>query len=84
MTAYDTDDRTLIELATLPPLIPDSGRAARIRARCEEQLRRRAAEQATPLPGYGRRLLAPGVVLTLCALYLASLVSTVLRLRSIL
>jgi hypothetical protein len=85
LTHHDADDRLGQYLDRLPPLTPDSGRAARVRARCHAQLARgrRRAERSAHAVGIGRRVLAPVVVLGLCALYLASLVGTALRLRGV-
>ena len=83
MTADDMPDRILTELADLRPLLPDARRAASTRARCHTQLRGRAAAPPAPTPGFGWRILAPGVVLALCALYLTLLVRTVFHVRSV-
>jgi hypothetical protein len=85
MTAYDVHAQVLQNLARLGPLgtlTPDPARAARVRARCRTQLQRRSQHRTLPLR-FRRRILARVVVLGLCAVYLASLVSTVLRLRGL-
>lgn len=77
-------ERVLEQLAALPLLTPDPLRAAHVRARCLSRLARgrREPEHVAGTPGFGRRVLAPAIVLVLCALYLASLVSTALHLRA--
>ena len=84
MTRDDADE-VRQDLERLQPLMPDLERAARVRARCRAQLvhRQRRSARRARIVGFGRRVLIPGVVLGLCALYVVSLVSTVLRLRSV-
>jgi hypothetical protein len=81
MTPYDVHDQVLQNLALLPPLTPDPARTARARARCRTQL---ACIQRRSQARFGRRMLAPAVVLGLCALYFASLLRTALTLRGVL
>jgi hypothetical protein len=83
MTPHDRADVLLARLAELPPLSPGEGHAARIRARCHARLARIGHRQPEPRPGVGLRLVAPAVLLVFCAVYVASLVSTVLQLRSL-
>jgi len=85
MTHHDPDDRMREDLERLPRLTPDPARAARVRARCHAQLARgrRRAERSARAVWCGRRVFAPVVVLGLCALYIASLVGTALRLRGV-
>jgi hypothetical protein len=82
---HDSDDQVRQDLARLRALTPDPARAARVRARCHARLARgrRRAERSTEAVGFGRRILAPAVVLGLCALYVASLVGTTLRVRGV-
>jgi len=79
----DVDERTLTQLSLLAPLSPDAVRAARVRGRCRAQLARRA-RSAEPQPGFGRRVLAPLIVLSVCGIYLFSLVRTTLHLTGVL
>ena len=83
MMPYDAHDQMLQNLERLWPLTPDPAHAARVRARCRAQLARsqRRSEHTALIVGFGRRLLAPVIILGLCALYIASLVGTALRLR---
>jgi len=85
MTHHDAEDQVRQGLERLRPLTPDPARAARVRARCHAQLARvrRRKERSARTVGFGRRVLAPVVVLGLCALYIASLVGTALHLRSV-
>ena len=83
MSHPDFDERTLTQLSQLPALSPDALRAARVRARCRAQLARRA-RSAEPQPGFGRRVLAPLIVLGVCGIYVFSLVSTTLHLTGML
>ena len=84
MTPLDDRDPLLRELGRLRPLAPDPVRSARLRAKCHAQLARRRgrSEQNAAIGELVRRLLAPAVVLAGCALYVASLVGSVLRMRS--
>ena len=70
-------------LRDLQPLAPDPARSTRVRARCRAQLARsrRRSGQNEAVAGLVRRLLAPAVVLAGCALYVASLVSSVRHVR---
>jgi hypothetical protein len=81
----DLQDHVLHGLGGLKHLTPDPARSSRVRARCHAQLARSRSrsEQSAAAAGLVRRLFAPAVVLTGCALYVASLVSTVLRVRSL-
>ena len=83
MTVYDDRDLVMQDLARFRPLVPDPSPAERVRARCHAQLRRRRRrwERATRLAESTRRVLAPAVVGGVCVLYVAALVSTVLRVR---
>lgn len=86
MTPYDVDDQLLQNMARLQPLTPAPLRTARTRARCRAQLARirRRSEHPARTARFVRRVLAPAVVLGLCALYVASLVGTALHLRGVL
>jgi hypothetical protein len=77
------DDRVLTQLSRLAALSPDSVRADRVRVRCRAQLARRA-RVGEPSPGFGRRVLAPAIVLSACGIYIYSLVSTALHLTGML
>jgi hypothetical protein len=85
MTLGHPDDRLLSELRQLTTLTPDPDRAALVRARCRAELASRAARQTPSTADHramSRRLATVGV-LTVCALYLASLVSVVVELSSL-
>jgi hypothetical protein len=85
MMPYNVHDQMLPNLERLLSLTPDPAHAARVRARCRAQLARRQRRSAhkAPIVGFGRRRFAPVIILSLCALYIASLVGTALRLRGI-
>jgi hypothetical protein len=72
------DNPLLTQLSRLAALTPDAERAARLRAQCRAQLARRLP--AAHPPGFVRRVLAPAIVLSVCGIYVLSLVSTVLQL----
>ncbi len=79
------DKVSAIGIASLTQLnrpVPDQARAERVRARCRAQLEknRRHEERMTTLTGLAH-LLVPMLAATFCALYLAALVVTVLRLQ---
>jgi hypothetical protein len=82
MREHELDDHTLMQLSRLPALSPDAVRATRLRTRCRAQLARRA-RIPEPAPNFGRRVLAPVVVLGLCGIYVYSLVSAALHLARI-
>jgi hypothetical protein len=81
----DLEDHVPLALDRLQRLPPDPVHSARVRARCHAQLARsrRRSEQIAALAVGVRRLLVPAVVLAGCALYVASLVRTVLQVRSL-
>ena len=83
MTVYDDRDLVMQDLARLQPLAPDPSHAERVRARCHARLERKQlrSERAALATSYARRILAPAVVGGVCVLYVAALVSTVLRVR---
>jgi hypothetical protein len=83
MSGHELDDHTAHQLSPLAALSPDMVRAARVRARCRAQLARRAGP-ATTAPPVDRRLVAPVIVLALCAVYVYSLVSTAVHLTRLL
>jgi hypothetical protein len=85
VTLPDDQDHVLHGLYRLQPLAPDPVRSTRVRARCRAQLARSVSRpgQTAAVAGSMRRLFAPAVVLAGCALYVASLVSTVLHVRSL-
>ena len=79
-----TPDDVMRDLEDLRVLQPDPARAARTRARCHAQLVRRQEREVreTPREGFGRRVLVPVGVLTMCFLYVVSLVRLALHLRA--
>jgi hypothetical protein len=85
MTLSSAPDQVRHNLERLPPLLPDPARASQVRARCRAQLAhsQRRSERTALIVGFGRRVLAPGIVLGLCAFYVASLLSAALRLRNL-
>lgn len=73
------DDRMLTQLSHLAAVSPDGGRADRVRARCRGQLARRT-RITEPSPSFGRRVVAPAIVLGFCGISVYSLVSMALHL----
>ena len=86
VTPLDDQDHLIRDLGDLSPLPPDPVRSSHVRAQCHAVLARRRgrSEQTEAVARLVRRMLAPAVVLAGCALYVASLVGTVLRIRSLL
>ena len=86
MTGNEELNALLPGLDRLMPLTPDAARAARVRAACHARLMRsrRRAQERTAVSQFGRRVVAPAVVLGVCGLYLASMVGFALRLRQLL
>ena len=84
MSAHEMNAALLSELQDLAPLTPDPARAARLRARCQAQLRSRASRPAltTPAPRFAGQRFVSVVVLTACALYVVSLVRAALHLQA--
>jgi len=79
MTFPEESNRALRQLQILAP---DAARAARLRTHCHAQLAR-ARTRTGPPPAersFAHRVLAPAAVGGLCALYLASLITNLLRL----
>ena len=69
-----------VDLTGLTVLTPDPARAARVRSRCLDELRRRQrrAERRSARP----RMLAPLVLAGFCLIYVVSLVASTLQLQS--
>ena len=65
-------------LSRLPALSPDAARAARLRARCRDELARQVPPSGQS-SNFGRAVLVPFVAIGACGIYVYSLVSTVLR-----
>jgi hypothetical protein len=83
MISNDARDPMLQELAHLRQAAPDPARAERVRAQCRARLgRARRSDRAATFVAFAR-ILAPVVVGCVCVLYIAELVGTALRLRSI-
>jgi len=85
MTDHDAHDLIVENLKRLRPLTPDPARTTRVRAQCLAELARsqRRSERTALIGAFGRQVLAPVVVLGLCALYVASLVVNALRVRGV-
>jgi hypothetical protein len=83
MSGHELDDRMAQGLSHLAALSPDVVRSARVRARCRAQLARRT-RPPTLAPHVGRRVVAPVIVLAVCAVYVYSLVSTAWQLTRLL
>jgi hypothetical protein len=85
MSTHDRHDPLLHTVSRLRPLEPDSARAERVRTRCRARLNRsrRRSERVARITGLAVRVLAPMVVGSLGAMYIAALVGTTLRLHSV-
>ena len=83
MMSYDPHEACVEGLKRLQFLAPDPGHANRVRVRCRTQLGRnqRHVEYMDVMSRFARRVLAPVVVVSFCALYIAALVTTTLRLH---
>jgi hypothetical protein len=81
MTPYETGDAGLEELKRLRTLTPDPSRADRVRVRCRAKLARRRTRQGHTevVNGFARQVLAPVVVGGFCVLYIAVLVTAIIR-----
>ena len=75
MIVDDSSELVLRNVSQLPVLTPDERRAAQVRARCRDRMRR---------PPESGRKLGPVLFTGLCVLYLSALVLDVLRLRGLL
>ena len=84
MTPAEYEAAGVERLARLMAVRPDAGRAARVRAACSAQLARNRQPAARRAKGSGvvSRVVAPVVLATFCALYVASLVATALQLET--
>jgi hypothetical protein len=84
MMSHDAHDANADSLRGLKTLAADPDRAARVRARCRTQLARsrRRAMRTTEIAAFASRVFAPFVVGAFCALYVAMLVATTIRLET--
>jgi hypothetical protein len=83
MRFHDDHEPAVRDLARLRPLVPDPSHAARVRAKCHARLAQaqRRRERTALLAESTRRVLAPAVLGSVCATYVAAFVGTVVGLR---
>ena len=81
MTRETADDMPDDRVCVLPTLMPDAGRAERVRRLCRAKLEsdRRRAGRLAALSRFGHHLVVPALAAGLFALYAADVVSITLR-----